>query len=191
MKAAQPLTCPQTRRALALLAKPDAPQIDKAALIRALPDLRGMDWAAIIQIIIQVVLAMLENKETDDDEDDDTNPDAYARLRQIARQAAIDTVPTDQIADDLPHLIDAITATANAVPTGGFPNLRAAREAMRAATNATLRDHAEDWLVWNQAVATALDVLAEDGHLTNDGDYRHAWLQIASALKQLHRVART
>lgn len=173
-----------------MLAKPDGPQIDKPALIRALPQIPGNDWEAIIQIIIQVVLALLENKEADEDDQDNEVDDAMERLRLIARQAALDTVPKNNLPGDLPHLIDAITATAHALPDPGFNTLREAREAMRLATNATLRDHAKGWHVWNTAVENALQVLHEEGFLENETHYRQAWLNIALALQQLQRVAR-
>jgi len=182
--------CAQARRALRLIQTPHAPKIDEHTIRKGLPDLEGLDWAAIIQIIVQIVLSLMDQKDDDNDDADDDENAALKALRLIVRQAALDTVPRKNLPGDLPHLIDAITATAHALPEEGFASLREAREAMRLATNATLRDHAKGWHVWNTAVTDALDTLEEDGHLTNEVDYRQAWLAVAYALQQLQRAAR-
>jgi len=58
-----PDLCPQCKRALRLLINPDRPQVDRPKLITALPGKTPTGIGDLIDLIIQIVLALLENKD--------------------------------------------------------------------------------------------------------------------------------
>jgi len=58
-----PDLCPQCKRALRLLINQDRPTIDRSKLIEALPGKTPSSIGDLIDWIIQIVLALLENKD--------------------------------------------------------------------------------------------------------------------------------
>lgn len=179
-------TCPQTQRALRMLVTPHAPKIDRLKLIDALPGPTPADPKELLDLIIQIILALLENKDGDKPEKPDGPDDEFAGLKRIAKQAAIDTIDADTLKRDIPKLVASIRSVAAMIPVLGFPTPRAAREAMRVANNQALGASAPNWHTWNTAIRTALDALDEDHHLTDLSDYKHAWTVIADALESIN-----
>lgn len=53
--------CPQGQRALRLLIDPTKPQVDRPKLIASLPGHTPQTIGGILDIVIQIVLALLEN----------------------------------------------------------------------------------------------------------------------------------
>lgn len=179
-------TCPQAKRALRLLLSPNAPKIDQQKLIDALPGPTPVDQKELIDLIIQIILALMENKDGEKPEKPNGPDDTYEDLRKTARIAALETVPTDLLEQDLPKLIASIDSVASLIPVPGFQNLRIAREAMRVANNKTLGFSAKMWNKWNAAIRIELDTLDHAGHLDNPAKYKTAWTAIVEGLETIN-----
>lgn len=63
MNELRPDLCPQCKRALRLLINPDEPQVNRSALIAALPGKTPTGAGDLMNLIIQIILALLENKD--------------------------------------------------------------------------------------------------------------------------------
>lgn len=178
-------TCPQAKRALRLLLSPNAPRIDQQKLIDALPGPTPADPKELVDLIIQIILALMENKPDDKPEKPDGQADDYTSIRETARDVAIATIKPDLLEQDLPKLIASIDSIASMIPVPGFQNFRTAREAMRLANNKALGFSAKTWHEWNTAIRTQMDILSTDGHLNKFTDYKLAWTAITEGLETI------
>lgn len=178
-------TCPQTKRALRLLLSPSAPRIDQQALIDALPGPTPIDQKELIDLIIQIILALLENKDGEKPEKDDDDNNVLHTLRNTARTVAIETINTDLLEQDLPKLIASIDSIASMIPVPGFRDLRTARESMRIANNKALGFSAKMWTKWNNAIRAEMDILSLTKHLDNPVKYKLAWTAIIEGLESI------
>lgn len=61
-----PSLCPQCKRALRLLIDPSKPQVDRPKLRESLPDKAPVSIGDLLDLIIQIILAMLEGKNKPD-----------------------------------------------------------------------------------------------------------------------------
>jgi len=183
--------CPQSQRALRLLISPDAPRVDRAKLINALPGKTPTALPDLLELIIQIILALLENLDKDKDDDPEPIPDPYLRLHRLTYEVAQRTIPKAELLDDLPKLITAITTVAAMIPNPGFPTHRLAREQLRSATNAALRPNAQRWITWNNTIRTELETLEAANYLTDLNEYKLAWTTLANALETLLDSAQT
>lgn len=185
-----PDLCPQAQRALRLLVSPDAAKVDRPKLIESLPDTPPVNFTDWIDLIIQIILALLEAK---DDENGPRPPepdDVFSELRRVAADTAIETIGRDTLKRDLPKLIASIEKVAAEIPAPGFNSQRQAREAMRRSNNEALGTSAKNWRLWNDAVRTEMDNLAFDEHLLHLVDYKNAWLAVIDALTVVLDLAR-
>lgn len=178
-------TCPQTKRALRLLLSPSAPRIDQQKLIDALPGPTPIDQKELIDLIIQIILALMENKDEDKPEKPDGPEDLYENIRRAAASVALAMIPTDTLEQDLPKLIASIDSIATMIPTPGFVSLRVAREAMRVANNKALGFSAKMWIKWNASMRAEMDLLDEAGLLTEMREYKLAWTAIVEGLETI------
>lgn len=190
MKTTSFARCPQTRRALRLLLDPNGPKIDQAALINALPGPTPTDPKALVDIIIQIILALMENKDKEDKPNPNNGDNHFSELRRVAADTAADTIDRDTLLRDLPKLITSIQETAARIPSPGFNSQRQARETMRINNNKALGASGKNWKLWNSAIRSEMDDLAFDEHLNNLVDYRNAWLAITDALAVVNDLAR-
>lgn len=60
--------CPQAKRALRLLINKDRPQVDQTRFIAAMPGKTPTGAGDLMDLIIQIILALLENKDKPDPE---------------------------------------------------------------------------------------------------------------------------
>lgn len=178
-------TCPQTKRALRLLLSPSAPRINQKKLIDALPGPTPIDQKELIDLIIQIILALMENKDEEKPEKDNPFNGTYDKLRTVAQKVAVETIEADLLKQDLPKLIASIDSIAAMIPEPGFANLRQAREAMRLANNKVLGFSAKSWLTWNKTIRIEMDYLDQDGRLLNFADYKLAWTAIVEGLETI------
>lgn len=178
-------TCPQTQRALRMLVTPSAPKIDRIKLIAALPGPTPADPKELLDLIIQIVLALLENKDGDKPEKDKKDDGIFDELRRVAKEAATETIPPATLKQDVPKIVASIRSIAAIIPTPGFPSLRVAREAMRVANNEALDQTIQTWLKWNAAIHEEMDNLDFDEKLNGEAQYKQAWLAIAQALETI------
>ncbi len=180
-----PPFCAQGQRALRLLISPDRPQVDRPKLIEALPGPTPEGFTDILDLLIQILLALCENADKPDNNNGPQPNGEYDELYRAAAEIARETVPPEILQADLPKLIASIQSIASMIPNPGFSSNRAAREAMRVANNRALEDSATNWQQWNAATLRELDRLAEDKTLTTQLQYKRAWLTVAQALDSL------
>lgn len=185
MKSDWSKTCPQTKRALRLLLSPSAPRIDQQKLIEALPGPTPIDQKELIDLIIQIILALMENKDEEKPEKPNGPDDSYDVLRKTARIAALETIEADLLKQDLPKLIASIDSIASMIPAPGFQSLRTAREAMRKANNKALGFSAKMWNKWNARLRTKMDTLDQARHLNTLAEYKLAWTAIVEGLEEI------
>lgn len=177
--------CPQTRRALTLLLDPSAPKIDQEMFIKAMPGPTPQQKNELIDLIIQIVLALLTNKDKEDKDKKPEPSDIFDDLRKVAEEIAVETIPDDILKRDLPKLTTSIIKTAESIPSPRFSTVRKAREAMRNNNQSALGASAPNWNKWNEAVRDAMDELAWSEHLLTLVDYKNAWLAITDALMKI------
>lgn len=180
-----PPFCAHGQRALRLLISPDRPQVDRPKLIEALPGPTPEGFTDLLDLLIQILLALCENADKPDDNNGPKPNGEYDELYRAAASIARQTVPAEILQADLPKLIASVQSIASMIPNPGFASTRAAREAMRVANNRTLEDSAQRWQQWNAAIRHELDRLADDNTLTSLLQYKQAWLVIAQALDSL------
>lgn len=178
-------SCIQLQRALRLLVSPDAPKVDRPLLRTALPKPWPEDLGQILEMIIQIILALLEEKkepEPDPDPDDDTD---FPLLASYSREQAIEHVDKpmrDKTAKTLAASIRSVAALINKTT---FATVRHAREAMRQANHAALGTDAEAWTKWDAKIKLALDTYHANDTLQTLPEYKDAWTQIAKGLETL------
>jgi len=180
-----PPFCAQGQRALRLLISPDRPQVDRPKLIEALPGPTPEGFTDILDLLIQILLALCENADKPDNNNGPQPNGEYDELYRAAAEIARETVPAELLQADLPKLIASIQSIASMIPNPGFPSNRAAREAMRIANNRALEESAKHWRQWNAAIRRELDRLATDNTLTSLLQYKRAWHTIAQGLDSL------
>jgi len=188
-----PDLCPQSQRALKLLISPDAPKVDRQKLIAALPGPTPGSLTGLIDLIIQLILALLENKDKEAKPKPPDPDDIFSELRRIAAETATASIAPDILIRDIPKLVASIESVAARIPSPGYTTERTAREAMRRSNNDALTTSAVNWRLWNNAIRNELDHLDVDEHLQDLIDYKNAWLAIADALAHVrtHRLRPT
>jgi len=180
-----PPFCAQSQRALRLLISPDRPQVDRPKLIEALPGPTPEGFTDILDLLIQILLALCENADKEDNTNGPKPNGDYDDLYRTAAEVARQTVAPEILQADLPKLIASVKSIASMIPNPGFPSTRGAREAMRVANNRALEESADTWQRWNVAIRRELNRLADDNSLTSLLQYKLAWLTIAEALDSL------
>lgn len=182
--------CAQTRRAIVNLLNTDSPKMNRSAFLNLFSPGPPANFRDIIDLLVQVILALLESKINPEPNGPSPPDDKYASLRETTVTATKTTVPEDVRLFDTPRLINSIRAVADLIPVPGFPSLRKARETMRVANNQTLRHSAANWIAWNEQVRTEMDRLAAKDHINTEADYKAAWMVVAEALESVTESAR-
>lgn len=178
-------SCVQLQRALRLLVSPEAPKVDRPLLRSALPKPWPEDLSDILEMIIQIVLALLEEKKEPEPDPDPDNDTDFPLLASYSREQAIDYVDKPTRDKTAKILAASIKSVAALIDEAMFTTVRHAREAMRQANHAALDTDAEAWSTWNAKIKLILDTYHAVDTLQTRPEYEDAWTQIAKGLETL------
>lgn len=185
MSKPKPCACAQSQRALRLLLPPDLVRIDRVLFNKAMPKQTPKDLSSLIPLVIDLILALLENKDPEAKDKDDEPAGPYEQLANDARQLAAKHVPAGDLIPGAHLLVESINYVCTLIDDSNFVSPRVAREFMRLANHNALGDIADNWEMWNDQIRKVLDLFAADYNLTTLQHYKKAWTAIAKGLARI------
>jgi len=174
--------CVQSQRALRMLLRPSDPRWDRELFTKSMPRPTPGGLADIIPFIIDLILALLENKDPEGKAKPSPADDALEQIAEESYKAAKESIDSAFLPIDAPILAGSIRSICALISVSTFPSTRVAREQMRVANNAALGTDADRWLQWSNRMRSLLDNHAAAEALDTLTGYKAAWKAIAAGL---------